>query len=347
MSAAGSLPRSLTWAAIGLALTASSHSAVRAQSAGNFYRTHSLTLGVPNEAGGGYDIYMRALGRHLAAHIPGNPAIVIQNVPAAGGMALANMLYASTPKDGSYVGLVRGTVVQEQIYHNPQVKFDARRFVWLGNMNSDYDSCIVWSASGVRSIDDFYKRQIVLAASGVGAQSYSFPVAYRNLLGMKLKVIVGYGGTPDRILAMQRGEVTGACGVSTSSLHSALAPLLRNGKIRVIAQAGIHSDPRYAQAPNILDQAKTPEMRQALEFLFVPLALGRPLAAPPGTPADRAAVLRRALMETLKDPAFLADANKIGIDIEPSDHIETERLVATLFTTPSSVVHRIETAIEK
>jgi tripartite-type tricarboxylate transporter receptor subunit TctC len=320
-------------------------SMARAQSVANFYRSHALTLGVPNEAGGGYDIYMRLLARHLADHIPGNPAIVVQNVPAAGGLALANTLYSSAPKDGSYIGLVRGTVVQEQIYGDPHVKFDARKFGWLGDMNSDHDTCIVWAASGVRSLADFYTRQIVLAASGAGAQSYAFPVAYRELLGMKLKVIAGYGGTPDRILAMQRGEVTGACGVSTSSLRSALAALLADGKIKVIAQAGVTVDPGFPNVPNLLDQAKTPQTRQALRFLFLPLALGRPLAAPPGAPADRLAALRSGLMATLRDPAFLTDARKVGVDIGATDSVETERLVGDLFATPPAVVRRIEAAI--
>ena len=159
-------------------------------------------------------------------------------------------------------------------------------------MNSDYDTCIVWAAGGITSIDDFCTHEIIIGASGVGAQSYSFPVAYNELLGMKLKVIAGYPGTPERILAMERGEFTGACGVSTSSLSSALVAYVEQSKIRVIAQAGDHKDPRYPNVPNLLDQAKTPEVRQALEFLVVPLTLGRPRAAPPETPEDHLAVLR-------------------------------------------------------
>jgi tripartite-type tricarboxylate transporter receptor subunit TctC len=319
--------------------------AAQGQDAASFCKSHKLTLGVPNGPGGGYDIYVRALSRHIADHLPGNPTIVVQNVPAAGGMALANMIYATVPKDGTYIGMVRGTTIQEQIYRNPQVQFDGRKFAWIGNMNSDYDTCIVWTASGITSIDQFYDREIIVGASGVGAQSYSFPVAYRELLGMKLKVITGYPGTPDRMLAMERGELTGACGVSTSSLASALAQPLAEGKIRVIAQAGAHNDPRFPNVPNILDQAKKPETRQALEFLFVPLTLGRPFAGPPETPKDRLAVLRKGMMDTLKDRDFLDDARKVGIDIEPSDAAATEALVERLFATPSSVVAQIQAAM--
>jgi tripartite-type tricarboxylate transporter receptor subunit TctC len=341
----GGLRRALGLALCAVLASAAGLSAASAEDVESFYKSHKLTLGVPNGAGGGYDIYVRALSRHIAGHLPGNPTIVVQNVPAAGGMALANMIYSTVPKDGSYIGMVRGTVIQEQIYKNPQVQFDGRKFAWIGNMNSDYDTCIVWTASGVTSIDEFYTREIVVGASGVGAQSYSFPVVYRELLGMKLKVIAGYPGTPDRILAMERGELTGACGISTSSLSSALAPLLKDGKIRVIAQAGAHNDPRYPNVPNLLDQAKAPEVRQALEFLFVPLTLGRPFAGPPETPKDRLAALRQGMMDTLKDPAFLADAKKVGIDIEPGDYKETEALVEKLFATPPAVVARIQAAM--
>jgi tripartite-type tricarboxylate transporter receptor subunit TctC len=320
-------------------------SAAKAQDAESFYKSHPLTLGVPNGPGGTYDLYMRALSRHLADHIPGNPSVVVQNVPAAGGMALANSLYSTAAKDGSYIGMVRGTVVQEQLYKNPQVQFDGRKFEWIANMNSDHDTCIVWAASGIKSIDDFYTHEVIVGSSGVGAQSYSFPQVYKELLGMKFKIITGYEGTPQRILAMERGEITGACGISTSSLSSGLAQSLKDGKIRLIAQAGARKDPRYPDVPNILDQAKTPETRQALEFLFGTLDLGRPIAAPPGTPADRLAVLRKGVLDTLKDPQFLDDAKKIGLDMEIADAAETKKMVDSMFATPASVVARVQAAL--
>ena len=140
-----------------------------AQDAAAFYKSHKLTLGAPSNAGGGYDTYMRALSRHVGRYIPGEPTIVVQNVPAAGGMALANQLYNTAPKDGTYIGMVRGTVVQEEIYKDPQVHFEGRKFIWIGNMNSDYDACVIWTGSSVTSIKDFYTREIVVGASGAGA----------------------------------------------------------------------------------------------------------------------------------------------------------------------------------
>ncbi|HTP90266.1 MAG TPA: tripartite tricarboxylate transporter substrate-binding protein [Xanthobacteraceae bacterium] len=317
----------------------------RAQDVATFYRTHTLTLGSPNSPGGGYDIYVRALARHIAQYIPGNPSIIVQNVPAAGGMALANQIYNTVPKDGSYFGMVRGTAIQEEVYKSPQVQFSGRGFSWIGNMNSDHDACIVSAGSGVRSISDLYTHEVVAGASGVGAQSFSFPVVYRKLLGMKFKVISGYPGTPERMLALERGEITGACGISLSLFRSQFSRLLDEGRIRLIAQGGITKDPRYLDLPNILDEAKSPELRQALEFLYLPLALGRSLAAPPEIPADRLAVLRAATREAMKDPQFLAEAKKLDIDIAPMGADETVKMVDQLFATPPATVAKIEAAL--
>jgi tripartite-type tricarboxylate transporter receptor subunit TctC len=331
---------------LGLALAvAFSVTGASAQDVESFYKSHKLTLGSPNSAGGGYDIYVRALGRHIAKYIPGNPTIVVQNVPAAGGMALANMVYNTAPKDGSFFGMVRGTAIQEQIYKAPGIQFDGRKFAWIGNMNSDHDGCIVTAASGINRIDDLYNHEIIAGASGAGAQSYSFPVVYRELLGMKFKVISGYPGTPERLLALQRGEINGACGISTTMFRSQLSGLAREGKIKLIAQGSAQKDPMYPDVPNILDQAKTPELRQALEFLYAPLALGRSLAAPPETPKDRLDVLRKATIATLKDPEFLEDAKKLNIDIEPMDAEETAKVVEQMFATPPAVVARVQAAL--
>jgi len=317
------------------------------QDATEFYKTHTLTLGSPNSAGGGYDIYVRVLARHLGKYMPGNPNIVVQNIPAAGGMALANQLYNTLPKDGSYIAMVRGTAIQQEVYKSPQVEFHGRDFAWLGNMNSDHDACIVSAGSGVHTIADLYSRQVVAGASGVGAQSFSFPVVYRDLLGMKFKVIAGYPGTPERMIALERGEITGACGISLSLFQSQFGRLVNEGKIRLIAQGALHADTRYPDVPNILDQAKTPEVRQALQFLYLPLALGRSLAAPPQTPKDRLAVLREAVAKTMRDPDFLADTEKLKIDIAPMSAEETQAAVDQLFATPPAVVTRIEKALTR
>lgn len=320
-------------------------SAARAQDAQTFYKSHPITFGASASAGSAYDLYMRALSRHLPDHVPGNPSVIVQNVPAAGGMVLANMMYSSVPKDGSYIGMVRGTVIQQQVFNDPQAQFDSRRLAWIGNMSGEYDACIVSAASGIKSVDDFYKREVVVGASGAGAGSYSYPQIYKEFLGMKFKIIFGYPGTPERVLAMERGELTGACGVSTAILSSSFSTQIKDGAIRMITQGGVHKDPRYPNVPNMLDEAKTPDAREALEFIFATLTLGRPIAAPPETPPDRLAVLRKAFMDTLGDPEFLADAKKSGVDIEGTDDQETAKLVEQMFATPAAIVARVKAAM--
>ena len=317
----------------------------RAETDETFFKNHKLTLASSSNAGGGLDTYARLLSRHIARHIPGTPTTIVQNVPAAGGIALANMVYNTAPKDGTYIGMVRGTVIQEQIYNNPQVQFDGRKFAWIGNMNSDYDACVMWAASGVRSVEDFYTREIVVGASGAGAQSYSLPIVYNELLGTKFKVIAGYPGTQERVLAMERGELTGACGINTSTFRSVLAQPYREGKLLLVAQAGETKDPAYPDVPNMLDQAKTPEAREALAFLFAPLSLGRSFASAPETQADRVALLRRAFNAAMKDSALIEDAQKLQVDIELMDGETNAKMIAQLYATPASVVAKLQAAL--
>jgi tripartite-type tricarboxylate transporter receptor subunit TctC len=320
--------------------------AAQADDAESFYAAHrTITLGSPSSAGGGYDTYVRLLARHLAKHIPGAPTIVVQNIPAGGGMSVANMVYNTAAKDGTFLGLVRGPVLQEQILGNKTALFDGRRFAWIGNMDTDYDTCLVWAATGIRSVKDFYMRDVIVGSSGSGANSTLFPTIYNQLLGTRLKVIAGYPGTPSRIVAMEQGELQGACGISTSTIRSTLDQVYRQGKIRVIVQAGIGKDPGFPDVPNIIEEAKSPEARESLGFLMEGLELGRPFAVAPETPADRVALLRRAFSSTMADPELVAEAKKLQLDINRRDAAATETAVARLYATPRSALERLAGAL--
>lgn len=337
----GSLP------AFGLALVLVQAAAALAATddSSTFYKGRNLTIAVPNAAGGGYDVYVRALAEFLGRHIPGNPAVVVQNIPAAGGMVMANQLYVTAPKDGTYVGMVRGTVLEEGVFKNSQVQFDGRAFNWLANMNSDVDTCVVSPSSGIKTVSDFYIKPAVAGASGVGAQSYSFPIAYRKILGMKFKVISGYGGTADRILALERGETNSACGITISTFRSQVSGFARAGKVQLIAQAGLRKDPRYPDLPNMLDEARSPEAKQMMRMLLAPLALGRAIAAPPGTPAGRVALLRKAMKDTLDDADFRSRATKLRVDVQPMTGTETTKAVDTMFTGSPALVAQLKSIV--
>ena len=313
----------------------------------NVPKIDKLTLGASSAVGGSYDAYVRLLGRHIGRHIPGSPTAVVQNVPAGGGMALANLIFNTAPKDGSYFGVLHGTTMQEELYKSSAVRFHARRFAWIGNMMSDVDTCVVSTASGIKSVDDFFTREVVMGATGAGAQSYSFPIIYNEILGTKLKVIAGYSGTPDRILAMERGELHGACGITTTSYRSVLEQPVKQGKVIMIAQAGGQKDPEFSEVPNMLDRAKSAEDRQALSFLFSALDLGRPFAAPPETPGEQLALLRRAFDAAMVDPEMLDEASRLKIRIAPSNGEATRQTVGRLLATPHLVVERIRRILER
>lgn len=327
-----------------IAMTALSGPAL-AQSDADFYRGKSITLGIPSDAGGGYDTYVRLYARHLGKHIPGNPNMVPQNIPGGGGLVQANRLFNTEPKDGTAIGLVRASVLYEGVFGNPQAKFDGRKFAWLGNLNADRDTCIFWHASGVKSPKDFYGKELLVGATGVGAMSYSFPSVYNDVLGTKLKIIMGYKGTADRVLAMERGEIQGACGLTTGTFRATLEQPYKEGKLVLAAIAGLSKEPNFPQAANMIDEAKTPEQRQALEFLFAQMEIGRAMAAPPGTPNGRVDILRKGFDATVKDKEFLADAEKLKLDVSPIDAAATAQVVEKFYATPAAVVQKVRGAL--
>jgi tripartite-type tricarboxylate transporter receptor subunit TctC len=314
--------------------------------AAEFYKGKRLTLIASGGAGGGYDNYTRLLGRHLPGHIPGKPGVKVQNMNAAGGLVLANYTYNKAPKDGTFLGNIRPSVLFEQLFGNKQAKFDGRKFQYVGNMNEDTDACLVWHKTGATSIKDFYTRELIMGGSGRSAMSFSFPAVFNAILGTKFKIILGYRGTPVRILSMERGELHGACGLTTTTIKARLGRQLKEGKIRVLAIAGNNPDPAFKHVPNMLDQAKGPEDRAALKFLFSQMQVARMFAAPPGTPKDRVAILRKAFAAAMKDPAFIKDAKRTKTDVVWSTGTSASKVVDGLYASDPEVVARVSAALK-
>ena len=220
-----------------------------AQTEADFYRGKTVTVGIPSDVGGGYDAHGRLLARHLGKYLPGNPTVIAQNVTAGAGLVLANNLYNTAPRDGTSIGIVRASVLYEEMFGNKAVRFKGLGFNWIGNINSAQDSCVFWTGVGVKEPGDFYTREHVVGADSVAGMDYSFPRVYNELLGTKFKIVTGYKGTPDRVLAMERGEIEGACGLTTGLVKSVLRRQYREGKIRVVAQAGLTRDPDFPDVP--------------------------------------------------------------------------------------------------
>lgn len=316
-----------------------------AQAEPDFFRGKDITIGIPSDAGGGYDAAGRLIAQYLPKYIPGNPRIIPQNVPAGGGLVLVNLLYNTAPKDGTQIGIIRGSALYEEIFKNPAVKFESLKFNWLGNFSRTQDGCVFSPRSGIKSPEDLFTREIAIGASGVGAQAYSLPKIYNELLGTKFKIILGYKGSGDRILAMERGELEGACGITTGTLRSSFSSVVRDGKIKIVAQAGLAKDEELPNVPNLLDLAKDPEQRRALEFLFAQLDLGRAVAAPPGTPPERVKILRTAFDQMLKDPGLANDVKRMQLDFDPMNADDTTKMIEHFFATPKPIVERVRAAL--
>jgi tripartite-type tricarboxylate transporter receptor subunit TctC len=228
---------------------------------------------------------------------------------------------------------------------DPAAMFDGRTFHWIGNMNKEYDACVVQKQSPLRSTADLYKQELVVGASGAGAQSFSFPIVYREVLGLKFKVIAGYNTLPDRVIAMERGELPGNCGFNTGSIASTLSEPYRLGQFRILFQAALSKDKRFPDIPNVLEEAKTDADRRALEYMFATLELGRPFATAPETPSDRVDLLRTAFVRAMADPNLITEAGKMQLDIDWMTGVDTAASVGRLYQTPQSVIDRVQSIL--
>lgn len=316
------------------------------QAVESFYRGATVYLDIGLPPGGGYDLYGRVFARYAGRHIPGNPTVVARNMEGAGGLRAANFYYNAAPRDGAHIALVQAPVIMQAYFGDPAAQFDAQKFTWIGSLNKDLSSCGVWSTSGVASFDDLFKREVSFGASGAGGMLAQHPLIFKNLLGAKAKVIMGYKGSNDVNLAMERSEVDGACAIFASTLKTRWRDDWKTGKLKIIIQVGPENDPDFGDAPNILSYAKTPEDRQLMQLLFGQSIMGRPILAPPNIPTERRDALRRAMLETLKDPDFQSEAQKLFMDFNPATGAEIEALLAEYKSYPVAIAHKAKVMLQ-
>jgi tripartite-type tricarboxylate transporter receptor subunit TctC len=311
----------------------------------DFYRGKSIDVLIGFGPGGGYDTYARVLSRHMGKFIPGKPTITPQNMPGGGGLVVANFIYNAAPRDGLHMATFGSFNAMEPLFGNTNAKFEATKFTWIGNMNVDVEACGVWRSSGIKTFADMRDKLVVFGSSGKASTTSQHALALKNLVGAKVKVVLGYRGTKDINLAMRRGEVTGSCGIYLSSAIAEWADDLKNGDLKLVVQFGRKSNALFGDATNIYDLLKSDEDRQVADVIFRPNEIGRPIAAPPALPVERAAALRDAFMKTIKDPAFLADAEKARIPIDPTSGEDVTRLFATFYKEPKDVIERAKVVI--
>jgi tripartite-type tricarboxylate transporter receptor subunit TctC len=321
-------------------------SAVAADPVADFYANRQLNMIVGAAAGGGYDLLARLTARHLNRHIPGNPAIVVQNMPAAGSLAATNYIANTAPRDGSVIALVQRGVLLIKLMNPSGVRFDLATLNWLGSLASETGVSLAWHTAKVKTIQDLFNEELIVGGV-VNVDPETTPRLYNALIGTKFKIVLGYGGTPQVALAMERGEVQGTGDWSWSSLKKVRPEWLRDKKVNILLQGALEKDPELPDVPFALDFAKTEADRRVLQLFFTQKTVARPLIAPPGLPADRLAALRAAFAAMIKDPEFLADAQKSKLEVEPIPGEAVDKIVQLIAGTPPDVTARYTKALAK
>jgi tripartite-type tricarboxylate transporter receptor subunit TctC len=332
-------------AVIAAALMSGTVGPVAAQPVADFYKGKQVNLIIGYGVGGGYDQYARVLARYLGPHIPGDPNVVVQNMPGAGSRKAANWLYNIAPKDGSVLATLGQNTPTDQALGQAGIQFDANKFNWLGNMVVVNNTLAVWHTTGVKTIEEATKKELAIGATGASSPSVLYPQVANNLLGTKFKIISGYPGGGDINLALERGEVDGRGSNSWASWKSTKAEWLRDKKVNILFQVGLTRESDLPDVPLLSELGKTAEERQILEVISADVAVGRPILTTPDVPSDRVAALRKAFDETIADKAFLAEAEKQKMDINPLSGAELQQIVAKVLAHSPEVIAKVKQAI--
>ena len=317
-----------------------------AQTVDEFYRGRSITMLVGSGAGGGYDTYARIFARHMTRHIPGNPAIIAKNMPAAAGLAAANTLYTTADKDGSTIAAFTNGSAMEPLFGNASARFEAQKFNWLGSIGKLQNVCATWHQSSVKTIAAARTREVIVAAAGATSNTAIVPKALNALIDTKFKVIAGYDTGAGLTLSIERGEAEGICGLSWSTMKASRPHWIRDKLLNVIIQMGLQKLADLPEVPSALDLVTDAGDKQVLELILIRQEAGRPFAAPPGVPPDRLAALRHAFDATLEDAEFRADATKAQLEIEPLSANEIDKLLTTAYGAPKPIVQKAAALVE-
>lgn len=313
--------------------------------AADFYAGKQMILIIGADTGGGYDAQGRLMARHIGQFIPGHPNIIVQNMPAAGSLVAANTLYAISPKDGTTFGFVQRGVLTAKITNPSGVHYEVDKFNWIGNLSTESAVTVAWHTAAVKTTDDLFKKEFIVGGSGPNIDTETTPRILNALIGTKFKIVSGYKGTTDIVLAMERGEVDGLADWSWSNVKTRKADYLKEGKIVLLMQSALQKEPDLPNVPLALDYAKTESDRKVMELFFSQKTAARPVLVPPGVPAERVAILRAAFMKMAKDPQFRKDAGKSKLEIDPTSGESVEAIVKLIASAPPDVLKRLTAAL--
>jgi tripartite-type tricarboxylate transporter receptor subunit TctC len=320
--------------------------AARADAVEDFYTGKTMTVIVGADAGGGYDAQARLMSRHLGRFIPGHPTMIVQNMPGAGSLLAANNLYNIAPKDGTFIGLMQRGVLSSK-FTNPQgVRFDLVKFNWVGNLSAETAVVLTWATTPFKTIEDAMKQEMAVGGTGPTIDTETTPRMLNALIGTKFKIISGYPGTTDAVLAMERGEVQGMGDWSWSNVKARRPDYLRDHKVRVLLQVATQKLPDLPDVPLAMDFVKDPTDRKVMELFLAQKSAARPVVAPPQVPADRMAAIRTAFEKMIVDPVFLKDAASQKIELDPSPAADIEKVITLFANTPDDIGKRLKDAID-
>jgi tripartite-type tricarboxylate transporter receptor subunit TctC len=326
--------------AIALTLATVLSGATQAQSVAEFYKGRTVSMYIGFSAGGTYDLYGRVVARHIGKHIPGNPAVVPKNMEGAGSIRLTNYMYNQAPKDGTALATMGRGGAFGPLFGVKGAQFEAEKFLWLGSANDEVSLCASWHQSGVRTFEDVRQKELIIAATGPGDESQTVPKIFNGVLGSKFKVIGGYPGSNEMTISIERGETQGRCAFSWASMKSVHRQWLDEKKINILIQLSYQKHPELPHVPLAGDLAKTPEDKQMINLFAARQVMGRPFFSTPDIPPDRAAALRKAFMDTLKDPEYAAEAEKLKLENTPVSGERVQQIVHEIYATPKPVVQK-------
>src|SRR5262245_21888321 len=312
-------------------------SAAPAQPAAEFYKGRQLRLITGHQVGNDYDVGARLLARYLPRHLPGQPSIIVQNMVAAASVAAVNYVYAQAPKDGSVIGTFSRNIPSQKLMNQANIEADPRRFNWLGATSFPARLCTAWHTAPVKTPDDLFKHELIVGGAGAGSSTSILPSVFNHLLGTKFRVVEGYKGTQDIMLAVERGEVQGVC-ASIGQFRS-YDKLIAEGKLKILLHAEEMDEvPGIAGVPSIYKYVTRDDQRHVLRFVFSSTDFARPYSLSPEVPKDRVVLMRAAFAAAVKDPELVAEADKMKLDMTLREPEALERLVEKLYETPPQVI---------
>ena len=313
-----------------------------ADAVSDFYAGKSVSIIVSSTPGGGYDAYARMIARHLSEHIPGKPQVVVQNMPGAGGLTAANHFYNIAPKDGLIIGMLQNTVPFEPFYGNKQAQFEATKYNWVGSPSMETGVFLLWHTVPVNTLEEAKNRELLLGASGAASTPAFYARVFQLVFDLKIKLIVGYASQTESFLGMERGENEGYSSPFWSSLKATKPDWIKDKQVKMLFQYGAQPHPELKDIPFARDLTPDPEKKFIIDVASASLAVGRPLLMTPGAPADRVAAIRKALQDTFKNPAYLADCEKQRLECDtPLTGEELSAILERTYSAPASVRERM------